>query len=376
VSKRATINVELDGANLTQIPWAEQKADHDIKLQQYFQTFRMRNFSATSIKRLEQFLTGFFTCFTVPDTSHPVGARQLFYWELMSPDYGAIFVAQFHATLLAAGLKLKTCHTYLKELQYFCEFVLAHPELPGAGGLRTVTDKYGTVRQPVSKYNRPPHAPDEEDAERYALSRAQRDSVYEFIRCEYIPRSCSPHLAARDFTMIETAWGGGFRISELIHMHAGGPDRDVDYPNERIRTRWGKGAKCKGKRTRWSILTPRARLVLQQYEQHVRPSFPHADVRPELFLSAEGGPLSYQECWSRLSKVVEAARRAGVNLPAKLRWHDLRRTFATLFLEENPDQFWLLMKLMGHSARGTMASYVLIDDVTFQYTMQRVLGRG
>jgi integrase len=53
----------------------------------------------------------------------------------------------------------------------------------------------------------------------------------------------------------------------------------------------------------------------------------------------------------------------------------LRRTFATLFLEENPDQFWLLMKLMGHSARGTMASYVLIDDATFQYTMQRVLGR-
>lgn len=64
-----------------------------------------------------------------------------------------------------------------------------------------------------------------------------------------------------------------------------------------------------------------------------------------------------------------------MNLPAKLRWHDLRRTFATLFLEENPDQFWLLMKLMGHSARGTMASYVLIDDATFQYTMQRVLGR-
>lgn len=376
MSKRTMIQVELAGADFTQVSWDERKADHDRKLQQYFHTFRMRNFSATTIKRLEQFLTGFFTCFTVPDTSHPTGARQLFYWELMHPKYGEVFIAQFYATLLAAGLKLKTCHMYLKELQYFCEFVLAHPDLPGEGDARTVIDKYGPVRQPVSKYNRPPHAPDEDDAERYALSCAQRDSFYEFIRCEYIPRSRRPHLAARDFTMIEMAWGGGFRISELTHMHAVGPERDVDYPNGRIRTRWGKGAKCKGKRTRWSILTPRARSVLQQYEQHVRPAFAHADVSPELFLSAAGSPLSYQECWSRLSKVVKAARRAGVNLPAKLRWHDLRRTFATLFLEENPHQFWLLMKLMGHSARGTMASYVLIDDATFQYTMQRVLGRG
>jgi hypothetical protein len=188
MSKRSTINVELAVTNRTRVSWVERKADHDRKLQQYFHTFRMRNFSATTIKRLEQFLTGFFTCFTVPDASHPAGSRQLLYWELMSPDYGEIFVAQFHATLLAAGLKLKSCHTYLKELQYFCEFVLAHPELLGAGGLRTVTDKYGTVRQSVSKYNRPPHAPDEEDAERYALSRTQRDSFYEFIRCEYIPR--------------------------------------------------------------------------------------------------------------------------------------------------------------------------------------------
>lgn len=187
MSKRAMIRVELAGADFTQVSWDERKADHDRKLQQYFHTFRMRNFSTTTIKRLEQSLTSFFTCFAVPDSSHPAGARQLFYWELMRPKYGEVFIAQFHTTLLTAGLKLKTCHTYLKELQYFCEFVLAHPELPGAGDVQTVTDKYGFIRQPVSKYNRPPHAPDEDDTERYVLSREQRDSFYEFIRCEYIP---------------------------------------------------------------------------------------------------------------------------------------------------------------------------------------------
>jgi len=373
--RRALITIELASADLTQIPWSERQADHDRKLQQYFQTFRARNFSDTTIKWLEQFLTGFFKCFSVKDASHPAGARQLFYWELMSPDFGDACIAQFGAGLLAAGLKLKTRHTYLKEIQYFCDFVLLHPELLGASGTHTVTAKYGPIKQPVSKYHCPPHSPDEDDAERYTLSREQRDSLYEFIRCEYPPRSRKPHLAARDFTMIELAWGGGFRISELTHLHARGADRDVDYVNGRLRTRWGKGAKCRGKRTRWSILTPRARSVLQQYEKHIRPAFPQADLSPELFLSAAGGPLSYQECRLRLAKVVNAARRAGVSLPSKLRWHDLRRTFATLFLEEHPDQFWLLMKLMGHSARGTMASYVLIDDATFQYTMRRVLGR-
>ena len=231
--------------------------------------------------------------------------------------------------------------------------------------------KYGPVRQPVSKYLWPPHAPDADAADRYILSREQRDSLYEYIRCEYLSRSRGSYVVGRDLTMVELAWGSGFRISELTHLQSKGADRDIDYVHNRIRTRWGKGAKCRGKKTRWSMLTPRARVVLQGYEEHIRPAFPQAESRPELFLSPTGGPLSYQECWMRLAEIVKAARQAGVSLPSRVRWHDLRRTFATLFLEDNPDQFWLLMKLMGHSARGTMSSYVLIDEDTFQYTLSR-----
>jgi site-specific recombinase XerD len=374
--KRATINVEPVDAGPAQIPWAERQADHDRKLQQYFNTFLARNFSPVTIRWLEQFLTGFFACFLVPDASHPAGARQLYFFELMHPERGERFISQFNEMLRAAGLKLKSRWKYLKVIQHFCDFVLARPDLPGSSGALTVIEKYCAIQQPISKYEMPPHPEDEEDAERYALSRSQRDSLYEYIRTEYIPLSSNPHLAARDFAMVELACMGGFRISELLHMHAAGPDRDVDYVNARARTRWGKASKCKGKRTRWSILPPRTRAVLQQYERHVRPLFPGANSSPELFLSAAGGPLSYQEAWARLSEIVTAACGAGVDLPTKVRWHDLRRTFATLFLEEHPDQFWLLMKLMGHSARATMASYVLIDEETFQHTMRRVLGRG
>lgn len=376
MAKRAPINVELADSNVNEVSCSERQADHDRKLHQYFGTFLTRNYSAVTSKWLQQFLTGFFACFIVPDASHPAGARQLFFWELMHPQHGEMFVEQFNAILLAAGLKLKTRWKYLTELRYFCDFVLARPQLPGAPGALTVVEKYGPVKQPISKYDLPPHPPEEDDAERYVLSRWQRDSLYEFIRAEYIPRSSNPHIAARDFTMIELACRSGFRITELTHMHATGPDRDIDYLNARVRTRWGKAAKCRGKRTRWSILPPRTRAVLQQYERHVRPAFPGADSKPELFLSSAGGPVSYQEAWARLSEVVEAARGAGVDLPEKLRWHDLRRTFATLFLEEHPDQFWLLMKLMGHVTRAAMSSYVLVDDETFQHTMARVLGRA
>ncbi|MDT4952774.1 MAG: hypothetical protein QOJ02_912 [Acidobacteriota bacterium] len=375
MSKRIPILIDLPQPRPSQVPWPEQKVEHDWNLQRYLHTFRMRNFSEDTRRWSEQFITGFFDSILVKDPTHPSGVRNLLLWDLLSPKNGSSCVLKFAESLMAAGLKLKTRHKYLKEIKYCCEFVIAHPELPGTSSEQNVITKYGPIKQPVSKYYCPPHAPDADEADRHFLSRAQRDSFYEFIRSEYLLRSRRPHIVGRDLTMIELAWGSGFRISELIHAHSQGADRDIDYVNSRIRTRWGKGAKCRGKKTRWSILTPRTRIVLQGYEEHIRPAFPQAESRPELFLSSVGGTMSYQECWIRLAKIVKAARQAGVNLPSKVRWHDLRRTFATLFLEDNPHQFWLLMKLMGHSARGTMSSYVLIDEDTFQYTMSRVLNR-
>lgn len=375
MSRRTPIVIELPTPGTDQIPWSEQKSDHDWSLKRYLHTFRMRNFSEDTRRWSEQFITGFFDSIFIKDPVNLSGVRNLLIWDLLSPKNGSECVAKFAESLLDLGLKLKTRHKYLKEIKYCCEFVIAHPELPDTTGEQTVITKYGQIKQPVSKYLCPPYAPDADEADRHILSRAQRDSLYEFIRSEYLRRSRRPHVVGRDLTMIELAWGSGFRISELTHMHSKGADRDIDYINSRVRTRWGKGAKCRGKKTRWSILTSRTRMILQGYEEHIRPVFPQAESRPELFLSSMGGHISYQECWIRLAKIVEAARQAGVNLPLKVRWHDLRRTFATLFLEENPDQFWLLMKLMGHSARGTMSSYVLIDEDTFQYTLGRVLNR-
>lgn len=375
MSKRTPVLIELPQPEPARVPWPEQKADHDWIIHRYFHTFRLRNFSDETRRWSEQFITGFFDSLIVQDAAHPSGFRNLLLWDLLNPKNGGTCVSKFAEVLMVAGLKLKTRHKYLKEIKYCCEFVLAHPELPNTTDGQTAITKYGPIKQPVSKYLCPPHAPDADEADRHILSREQRDSFYEFIRGEYLPRSRRPHIVGRDLTMIELAWGSGFRISELTHVHSEGADRDIDYVNSRIRTRWGKGAKCRGKKTRWSILTSRARVVLQGYEEHIRPVFPQAESRPELFLSSMGGPLSYQECWMRLAKIVKAARQAGVTLPSKVRWHDLRRTFATLFLEDNPDQFWLLMKLMGHSARGTMSSYVLIDEDTFQYTLDRVLNR-
>src|SRR2546421_516898 len=180
MAKRESINIELATTTAVRVPWVEQQSDHDRKLQQYFHTFRMRNFSSDTSSGLAQFITGFFRSCIVQDTMHPAGARTLYYWELMNPHSGSEYVAQFNESLIAAGLKLKTRHKYIKDIQYFCEFVLANLELPGSTDGQTVITKYGPIKQPVSKYNHPPHAPDDEESERYVLSSEQRDSFYEF----------------------------------------------------------------------------------------------------------------------------------------------------------------------------------------------------
>jgi integrase len=62
--------------------------------------------------------------------------------------------------------------------------------------------------------------------------------------------------------------------------------------------------------------------------------------------------------WSSLHTIAQAARAAGLELPHKFGWHSLRKSFATNFMEERPDQVWLLMDLMGHLSPGTLFRYV------------------
>ena len=57
-------------------------------------------------------------------------------------------------------------------------------------------------------------------------------------------------------------------------------------------------------------------------------------------------------------RLIEAARKHGVNLPPRLTIHDLRASFATNYLEENPERFWRLMELLGHISPSSTCLYI------------------
>jgi len=150
----------------------------------------------------------------------------------------------------------------------------------------------------------------------------------------------------------------GLRADEILHLDALGLHRDLFYEHNCIQTRYGKGTKGSGKRVRKTIFTPFAQATMRVYEDHIRPSFPNAKTNPALFLTESGERISYKAMWHNLHSIVEEGRKAGLELPPKLSWHSLRKSFATNFMEQHPDRPWVLMDLMGHLNPSTLHRYV------------------
>jgi hypothetical protein len=63
----------------------------------------------------------------------------------------------------------------------------------------------------------------------------------------------------------------------------------------------------------------------------------------------------------RLELMLSRARKAGVELPADVTWHSLRRTHATLFAQANPHALSELIQNLGHHGYGTLHHYVRPD---------------
>ncbi len=158
--------------------------------------------------------------------------------------------------------------------------------------------------------------------------------------------------------MVVTAGESGLRASEIRYLDALGLHRDLFYKENRIQTRYGKGFKGSGKRVRKTIMTSLAGDTLKAYEEHIRPRFHSAKTNSALFLTESGERLSYQQMWYALNRIVQQARAAGLDLPFKMSWHSLRKSFATNLMEQRPDLVWVLMDMMGHINPSTLHRYV------------------
>lgn len=171
--------------------------------------------------------------------------------------------------------------------------------------------------------------------------------VEDVVRLVELPRK--DLLGRRDRAILETLYGAGLRISELVALDVD----DVDLDGGTVLVRSGKGSK--GRR----VPLGRAAVgALGEYVTVTRRELAGKAKGPTgaLFLNARGGRLSRQGCWKILKSY---ARLAG--LGEQVSPHTLRHSFATHMLDAGAD-IRVVQELLGHASLSTTQVYTLVSD--------------
>lgn len=159
----------------------------------------------------------------------------------------------------------------------------------------------------------------------------------------------SEGLGRRDRAILETLYGAGCRISELVNLDVD----DLDLDEGSVLIRGGKGGK-----SRRVPVGRAARAAVGDYLTTVRPGLVRKATRssPALFLNARGGRLSRQGCWKVLRRYAEIA-----GLEDRVSPHTLRHSFATHMLDAGAD-IRVVQDLLGHASLATTQVYTLVSD--------------
>jgi integrase/recombinase XerD len=158
-------------------------------------------------------------------------------------------------------------------------------------------------------------------------------------------------LGRRDRAILETLYGAGLRISELVGLDVD----DVDLDAAALLVRAGKGNK-----SRRVPLGSMAKGAVAAYSTQSRPELVRRGRegrgRSALFLNARGGRLSRQGCW----KILKGYAR-GADLDDRVSPHTLRHSFATHMLDAGAD-IRVVQELLGHASLATTQVYTLVSD--------------
>lgn len=158
-------------------------------------------------------------------------------------------------------------------------------------------------------------------------------------------------LGRRDRAILETLYGAGLRISELVGLDVD----DIDIDGGTLLVRSGKGSKA-----RRVPVGRAARAAVGGYLARTRPELAARGgsrrAAAAAFLNARGGRLSRQGCWKILKGY---ARRTG--LEERVSPHTLRHSFATHMLDAGAD-IRVVQELLGHASLSTTQVYTLVSD--------------
>ncbi|MFH1051728.1 MAG: site-specific tyrosine recombinase XerD [bacterium] len=150
----------------------------------------------------------------------------------------------------------------------------------------------------------------------------------------------------RDRAIIETFYGCGLRVSELINLK----QRNIVYNAEVIRV-FGKGSK-----ERIVPIGTSALRWIEEYRTKVRPIFNKKnDAQDTLFLNQRGTALSRMGIWKIVEKYANLA-----GLEVKVHPHMFRHSFATHLLEGGAD-LRAVQEMLGHADISTTQIYTHLD---------------
>jgi integrase/recombinase XerD len=154
-------------------------------------------------------------------------------------------------------------------------------------------------------------------------------------------------LDRRDLALLETAYGAGLRVSELVGLGS----EEIDFRERWLRVR-GKGDK-----ERMVPLGGPAIDSLRQWFTLARGELLGRRRDPGcVFLNARGGPLSRVGFWKILRKRAAAA---GID-PAAVHPHILRHSYATHLLRGGAP-LRVVQELLGHANLATTEIYTQLD---------------
>jgi integrase/recombinase XerD len=148
----------------------------------------------------------------------------------------------------------------------------------------------------------------------------------------------------RDRAILETLYGAGLRISELVGLDV--DEVDLDEGSVRV---MGKGSKER--------LVPLGRFAvaaLESYLTRARPTLAGSRSGAAVFLNQRGGRLTRQGA----TRVLKGAA-TGAGLTKRVTPHTLRHSFATHLLEGGAD-VRVVQELLGHASLATTQIYTLV----------------
>lgn len=287
-----------------------------------------------------------------------------------------------HHSLLERGLAKNTVDAYRRDLDRFCEFATGQQ----VKSVRAIRRKHvigfleSLERQGLSARSRARALVSVrrffrfQEAEGATVGDAL-DGIEAPKRERPLPKVLSPEESAsliaaidvtepiglRDRAMLETLYGAGLRVSELVGL----PRSGIDLRSGLVRV-LGKGSK-----ERIVPLGEAALEAIESYMQEGRSRLLAGKKTEALFVTRRGSAMTRQNFFERIRGL---ASQAGLD-PGRVSPHVLRHAFATDLVEGGAD-LRSVQTMLGHSDLSTTEIYTHVSRKHLRDTVEKRHPRG